>query len=225
MRAGHPGGVGRSARGFGHVPSPPSATRARRACQAIARPPPCLRPLRPGVTGSGTNHPYPHPLPNMPLRRLTLTVVLAASASLTLGCNPDGSTAVGPEVPIEQQVWGSNLGVNLAAMTKLPSGVYIQDLTVGTGAAVSGTDGTVAVFYTGYLASGLLFTNKARPDAADVYPLAQFIDGWRLGLQGMKVGGIRRLIIPASLAYGIQGSGPIPPNANLVFDVELVGIS
>jgi FKBP-type peptidyl-prolyl cis-trans isomerase FkpA len=105
------------------------------------------------------------------------------------------------------------------------------DLVVGTGAeAVSGS--TVKVHYTGWL------YNSARPDqkgaqfdsSAGFDPLSfvlgqgQVIAGWDQGLVGMKVGGKRRLVIPPSLGYGNMRRGPIPPNATIVFDVELIEV-
>jgi peptidylprolyl isomerase len=104
----------------------------------------------------------------------------------------------------------------------LSSGVYIKDLQVGTGAAVVSTS-TIQAFYTGWLANGTVFDSNVGSNVL-IYPLANLIDGWKSGLLGLKVGGKRRLVIPSSLAYGASGSGPIPPYANLVFDVQLTGV-
>lgn len=97
------------------------------------------------------------------------------------------------------------------------------DTVVGTGAVVQATD-TVTVDYTGAVAStGTIFQSSLDSGQQATFPLANVIPGWTQGIPGMKVGGTRRLLIPAALAYGAnppQGSG-IPANANLVFDVTL----
>jgi peptidylprolyl isomerase len=97
------------------------------------------------------------------------------------------------------------------------------DLTPGTGATVKAGN-TVTVDYTGAVAStGIIFQSSLDSGSPVTFPLNQVIAGWTEGIPGMKVGGTRRLLIPAALAYGANppsGSG-IPANANLVFDVTL----
>jgi peptidylprolyl isomerase len=148
-------------------------------------------------------------------RVLPLAMVLMAVA-----CSED---PLNPVISLESQQWASSLNINLASMTRLPSGVYYRDQTGGTGATVNGSP-TVRVFYEGFLANGSRFDGNVGGTAIN-FPLANLIPGWQSGMQGMKVGGKRRLVIPSSLGYGPSGSGPIPPNANLVFDIELVGLS
>ena len=106
------------------------------------------------------------------------------------------------------------------------SGLLIEDLTVGTGdVATAGKQ--VTVHYTGWLTSGTKFdSSKDRNDPFD-FPLGgrRVIAGWDEGVQGMRVGGVRKLTIPPSLGYGARGAGSvIPPNATLVFEVELLGV-
>jgi peptidylprolyl isomerase len=101
------------------------------------------------------------------------------------------------------------------------------DLVVGTGAVVQ-PGATVSVQYTGAVAAtGVIFQSSKDFGTAPVtFPLSGVIKGWTDGIPGMKVGGTRRLVIPAAQAYGANppaGSG-IPANADLVFDVELVAI-
>ena len=149
-----------------------------------------------------------------------------AAALLLGGCLPNDTADVTMPDPsaLEQQTWGATLNISLASFTKLPSGVYMQDTQVGTGNTLSGLQ-TVRVYYTGYLANGTRFDGNVGAASPAVFPLANLIQGWQVGMQGMKVGGRRRLLIPSSLGYGSAGVGPIPPNANLVFDIELNGIA
>ena len=106
------------------------------------------------------------------------------------------------------------------------TGLMIEDLTVGTGDLASAGQ-KVTVHYTGWLTDGTKFdSSKDRKDSF-VFPLGkrQVIAGWDEGVQGMRVGGVRKLTIPPALGYGARGAGGvIPPNATLVFEVELLGV-
>jgi FKBP-type peptidyl-prolyl cis-trans isomerase FkpA len=105
------------------------------------------------------------------------------------------------------------------------------DLRVGTGdEALAGK--RLTVNYTGWLYDGSRTEQKgAQFDSSSgrgpltfVLGRGQVIAGWDQGVAGMKVGGLRRLVIPPSLGYGATGSGPIPPNATLIFEVELLSV-
>ena len=102
----------------------------------------------------------------------------------------------------------------------------MEDLVVGTGtAAASGQK--VTVHYTGWLTNGTKFDSSKDRGDPFVFPLGkgQVIKGWDQGVQGMKVGGKRKLTIPPDMGYGSRGAGGvIPPNATLVFEVELLGV-
>jgi FKBP-type peptidyl-prolyl cis-trans isomerase FkpA len=142
-----------------------------------------------------------------PLRRVALIVLVG----LMLGCN--GKPAAAP-----------------------PSGVNSMqtvELDVGTGPAIAAGQ-TAVVQYTGWLyevsapdKKGKQFDSSRTGGQPFRFPLGggQVIKGWDQGVDGMKIGGRRRLIIPAELAYGDNGAGGIiPPGATLVFDIDLIGI-
>ena len=105
------------------------------------------------------------------------------------------------------------------------SELKIIDLKKGDGKEAS-KDSTVTAHYTGALAKdGSIFESSKDTGQPATFPLSQVIKGWQQGVPGMKEGGIRRLIIPAELAYGEQGSPPkIGPNEPLVFDIELISV-
>jgi FKBP-type peptidyl-prolyl cis-trans isomerase FkpA len=107
-----------------------------------------------------------------------------------------------------------------------PSGLIYVDLSEGEGEAAQAGQ-RVSVHYTGWLTDGTKFdSSKDRNDPFD-FPLGagHVIRGWDEGVQGMKVGGVRKLTIPPELGYGTRGAGGvIPPNATLVFEVELLKI-
>jgi peptidylprolyl isomerase/FKBP-type peptidyl-prolyl cis-trans isomerase FkpA len=106
------------------------------------------------------------------------------------------------------------------------SSLGIEDLVIGTGhAAASGQ--RVTVHYTGWLTNGSKFDSSKDRSEPFAFSLGrgQVIKGWDQGVEGMKVGGKRKLTIPPELGYGARGAGGvIPPNATLVFEVELLGV-
>lgn len=104
-----------------------------------------------------------------------------------------------------------------------PTSLQVEDLTVGTGATAAVGD-TVSVRYSGSFLDGRVFDPGPGPISFQI-GAGRVIPGFEQGIIGMRVGGKRRLTVPASLAYGASGQGPIPPNTPLRFDVELVAIA
>lgn len=106
------------------------------------------------------------------------------------------------------------------------SGLKYVDQVLGTGdVAVAGK--TTTVHYTGWLENGKKFDSSVDRGQPFSFPLGggRVIRGWDEGVEGMKVGGKRKLTIPSDLGYGSRGAGGvIPPNATLIFDVELLGV-
>ena len=111
-------------------------------------------------------------------------------------------------------------------MTNTASGLVIEEMIVGSGDEAQAGQ-SVSVHYTGWLMDGTKFdSSKDRGDPFG-FPLGrgQVIAGWDQGVQGMRIGGKRKLTIPSELGYGARGAGGvIPPNATLVFEVELLAI-
>ncbi len=109
--------------------------------------------------------------------------------------------------------------------TETESGLRYFDIVEGDGAEAT-TGSTVTVNYTGWLTDNIKFDSSL--DSGQPFPFTlgtqQVIPGWDEGVAGMKVGGIRQLVIPAELAYGETGSGMIPPGATLIFEVELLDV-
>jgi FKBP-type peptidyl-prolyl cis-trans isomerase FkpA len=106
------------------------------------------------------------------------------------------------------------------------SGLTYEELVVGDGETAA-IGQTVSVHYTGWLSDGTRFDSSRDRNEPFEFPLGAgyVIRGWDEGVQGMRVGGVRRLTIPPELGYGAQGAGEaIPPHATLVFEIELLEI-
>ena len=133
--------------------------------------------------------------------------------------SPQGRYAEGGGKPISD---GSNGGTDDPGLKDIGHGLKIRDLKEGTGPEVP-SGATIRANYTGWLTNGSVFdSSKNRPIE---FSLNKVVQGWSRGIPGMKVGGIRKLVIPAALGYGPEGRGDkIPPNATLIFEVEPVEI-
>jgi FKBP-type peptidyl-prolyl cis-trans isomerase FkpA len=113
------------------------------------------------------------------------------------------------------------------AGVKTASGLVVEDLVEGAGPVAHGPGCFVTVHYTGWLENGVQFDSSLGADPF-AFPLGvgYVIQGWDEGVRGMRVGGRRRLVVPAELGYGARGAGGvIPPNATLTFEVELLDVS
>lgn len=144
-------------------------------------------------------------------------------AALLGGCG-DSNRSVETGNP-DQVSYAPALEVELPAMNRSTTGLYSRDLVVGTGEEA--TPGRVAiVHYTGWLPNGEQFDSSRGGDPFHFgVGMGGVIAGWDEGVVGMRTGGRRQLVIPPALAYGERGAGGvIPPNATLVFEVELLDL-
>lgn len=156
--------------------------------------------------------------------RARLVGALAAAASLC-ACN-DEIAGLGPPSDPATEVFAPSLKVDIATMTRLPSGLYIRDDTTGTGADVVAASDTIWVNYAGYLKDGKLFDSGTNVK----FVRSGLVAGFRDGVVGMKVGGTRKIVIPSELGYGGtsqkdgQGQITIPRQSTLVFDVKMIKV-
>ena len=123
-----------------------------------------------------------------------------------------------------QKLEGTKLA-NFTPMDSVPE-LQITDTVVGTGDEVP-EGAKITAHYTGALVKdGTIFQSSHDFGDPITFPLNGVIEGWTKGVPGMKVGGIRRLVIPPQLAYGsVRAAANIPPNSDLVFDIELVALA
>ena len=120
---------------------------------------------------------------------------------------------------------GMSSTAGAAAEVTTPSGLKYQDLTIGDGATAEAGK-RVSVHYSGWLTDNTPFDSSVERGQPFEFVLGQgqVIRGWDEGVKGMRVHGKRRLTIPADLGYGPRGQGPIPPNATLIFEVQLLDV-
>ncbi|MCP3982912.1 MAG: FKBP-type peptidyl-prolyl cis-trans isomerase [bacterium] len=142
--------------------------------------------------------------------QLKISATLLFLLVLTLGCSASESDVVGadPETTPAPEAAGE---------------MEIEVLVEGDGRSPKATD-TVQVHYHGTFPDGNVFDSSVDRGQPAVFPLNRVIPCWTQGVQTMKEGGKIRLTCPPHLAYGESGAGPIPPNATLIFEVELLGI-
>lgn len=146
-------------------------------------------------------------------------VLLAAGMPFQVSCRKSPQDQDVTRTPVRQE--GSEMS---GSQVQTPSGLQYEDIQVGSGASPR-KGNQVVVHYTGTLTDGQKFDSsrdRGKPFSFTI-GVGQVIPGWDEGVMSMKEGGRRKLTIPASLGYGSRGvPGVIPPNATLVFDVELI---
>ncbi|MDP3954880.1 MAG: FKBP-type peptidyl-prolyl cis-trans isomerase [bacterium] len=142
------------------------------------------------------------------------------STPTTSQTTPSDSESVSPTPDVTETPAGASVP------TIFPNGLKVEDLKVGQGEAVKSGD-QISIHYLGTLTNGTKFDSsydRGQPFETQI-GVGQVIQGWDLGVVGMRVNGKRKLTIPPELGYGERGAGAvIPPNATLIFEVELIGI-
>ena len=154
------------------------------------------------------------------------TALLLVSVAFTIAACAGGDHPGRGQSGGTRSGFAAELAVDTAALTKTPTGLAYQDMARGSGATAE-PGRTVTVHYTGWLPDGKKFDSSRDRNEPFSFELGsgQVIAGWDQGVAGMKVGGRRKLVIPAALGYGDAGAPPdIPPGATLVFDVELLAV-
>lgn len=143
--------------------------------------------------------------------QLGLLGVLVAAAMTFAACEEEGSIAGAPTPPPEATV--------------TDSGLQIVDITVGDGAEAT-ADSTITAHYTLFFLDGTRFQSSLDTGQPLTQPLSGLIPGWQEGIPGMKEGGKRKLVVPPELGYGAnpRPDSGIPPNAWLIFEMELLAV-
>lgn len=149
-------------------------------------------------------------------------VVLAAAVGALASCG--GGAWQGTGADPAQVRFAPELEVDLAAMQETPSGLYLQDLSEGVG-AVARRNSLVTVHYVTFLADGSVVDGSLGGEPF-TFRLgeSEVIRGWNQGIPGMKVGGRRKLVVRPGLAYGGRGTANVPPDATLVFELQLLDV-
>jgi FKBP-type peptidyl-prolyl cis-trans isomerase FkpA len=162
----------------------------------------------------------------LPAHRVLMATIAVLAAACGGGSAGTGGSSAVVSVPqpiagdVERTTFSPSLEVDLSKMTRRASGLYVQDVRMGTGAvAVRGR--TLTVSYVGWLPNGKEFD---RGEITVTLGSNKVIGAWEEGLLGMRVGGVRRLVSPPNLAYGPRGTGDIPGNAVLVFQMEVTSV-
>ena len=154
---------------------------------------------------------------------LVTSSALTVAVILTLTSSSSKTTTL-PASAAKSTSGTDSVGGKLQGFTPLKTPlktIEIANLQTGTGAVVK-SGATITAGYIGALAdTGVIFDTSQAHGGPQTFSLGSVIGGWQIGIPGMKVGGTRELLIPASLAYGKQGSGSIPPNSDLVFIVTV----
>jgi FKBP-type peptidyl-prolyl cis-trans isomerase len=156
------------------------------------------------------------------LRSFAAVTVLATLAACDLSTSPNVPAPIDPAV----DTYATALGVNIASMTKTSSGLYYKDKTVGSGTAAVAND-SIRVNYTLWLTNGTKVDSSIDAGKPIEFRVGDptVIPGFSEGFIGMTPGGVRQLVVPTRLAWGSAGSSvagkpTVPPNANVVFEIQ-----
>jgi hypothetical protein len=176
----------------------------------------------------------------IPAGAVAVIVILAAVLVAAFDNSKPGDNKGGKNAPVPGKYPPPTGGTDISKMTdgssptapddglkevdqSLP-GLKYRDLKVGDGPEVH-RGAKVTAYYTGWLTNGTFFDSSRKRGEPIEFGLDGVIKGWAEGLPGMKVGGIRKLVIPSELGYGARGAGrDIPPHATLIFEVEIVDV-
>ncbi len=161
------------------------------------------------------------------MKNFFFSIILFAAVSVscskkdqTCNLNDSNISASAAEIASLQ----TYLSSNAITATQHPSGFFYKITQVGSGQAVVNLCSKITIKYVGKLTNGTIF-DQTTAGATATFTLGQLIIGWQKGIPLISSGGKITLYIPPSLGYGSGGSGPIPPNSILIFDIELVGVS
>ncbi len=166
------------------------------------------------------------------VRRSFVSLIIVPGLLLVTALPAQTTSPAKKTVPVHRKVApaGPTLPKNIPPVKgplKTEFALRYQDITIGTG-DLAKPGMMYSVNYTGWLASdGTKFDSSYDRGRPIEFPVGmhRVIPGWDLGFDGMHIGGKRRLFIPYQLAYGEAGKGPIPPKSDLIFDIELMGMS
>lgn len=157
------------------------------------------------------------------------TVTVSVPADVATDADGQGNTIATPltvrSIRTDAGMTNTVPDVNDANFVPTGSGLATWDIQTGGGAAVTAETTRVEVFYTGWLTDGTVFDSARTAGQPAGFDPNGLIAGFREGLQGMAPGGIRRFRIPPELGYGSSGTGSIPPNSTLIFEVKLVKVT
>lgn len=170
-------------------------------------------PLRRAGAAEGSTH----------IRGRALLAIAALGLAACAGAAPESEVAVPPDDPA-LIFFAPELDIDLASFQRTPSGLYLQEVQEGEGPVARRTS-RVWIEYVGWLPDGSIFDGNV---GGDPYHLRlggnEVIRGWNEGIDGMKRGGIRKLVVPPHLGYGSRGRGDVPPGSTMVFLIELVDV-
>jgi FKBP-type peptidyl-prolyl cis-trans isomerase FkpA len=158
---------------------------------------------------------------------MTKLAFLLLAAGAAAGCTGDVLGAGTPSNPATE-MFAASLGVDIPSFARTESGVYYKDIRVGSGDGAAAED-QVTITFAEYLKDGTLTDSRGTPTQVSLPVIGATLRGLRDGIVGMRVGSVRKIVIPSALAYGWQGrledNPPIPRNATIIFDVEVFAVT